>query len=51
MMEKERIYINEKNDREQLSLILIRNGYIVRIGSEKQGTSTKLKYYVEYCKE
>ena len=50
-MEKQKIYINEKSDRENLCLILVRNGYVVKIGSEKNGSSTKLKYYVEYYKE
>ena len=50
-MDRERIYINEKSDRENLCLILVRNGYVVKIGSEKSGANTKLKYYVEYYKE
>ncbi|MBQ7307109.1 MAG: resolvase [Clostridia bacterium] len=50
-MNRERVYINEKFDRENLCLILVRNGYVVKIGSEKNGSSTKLKYYVEYYKE
>ena len=50
-MEKIKIYLNEKTDREQVCLILVRNGYTVKIGSEKTANSTKLKYYVEYWKE
>lgn len=44
---KNRIKCNNKEDREQLSLILIKQGYTVRITGVKAGGKTN--YYVEYA--
>ena len=42
-----RIKIDKKEDSEQLALLLIKNGYKVKIGKEKV-TGSKLAYFVEY---
>ncbi len=42
-----RIKIDKKEDSEQLALLLIKNGYKVKIVKEK-ATGSKLAYFVEY---
>ena len=42
-----RIKIDKKEDSEQLALLLIKNGYKVKIVTEKV-TGSKLAYFVEY---
>lgn len=44
-----RIYIDRDADRDTIGAILIRNGYTVRQGKEKQGN--KYVKYVEYWME
>ena len=50
MENKHKIYVKFMADREPLALLLIKSGYIVRIGDEKvqSGTSKKTLYFVEY---
>lgn len=43
-----KIKVENKEDREQLALILIRNGYVVSIEKEKEIGKSKLNYYVKY---
>ena len=50
-MDPTRIYITAPADRDAMVTILARNGYTVRQGREKTGTSKAYKYFVEYWKE
>lgn len=53
MEEWDRIEIGERSDRETVAVILIRNGYTVRIVRQRrvgQGSKT-YRYFVEYRKE
>lgn len=38
-------------DRQDLAKMLIKAGYAVRIGRERQGTKGTYQYFVEYWKE
>ncbi len=44
-----RLFIDKPVDRDAAAVILIRNGYTVRIGREKCGS--RYLYFVEYWKE
>ena len=46
MSEPKRLYIEKPADRDEVAMILCRNGYIVRQGKEKQGN--KSVWFVEY---
>ena len=45
-MEKHRIVVSNKEDRQALALILVKNGYTVRVVKERFGNKTTM--YVEY---
>ncbi len=51
MPEHQKIFIETKQDREAVILVLARNGYTVRQGRTKTGKSNNYTYYVEYWKE
>jgi len=46
---KQRIYVAKAEDRDQVAVILVRNGYAVRQGREKQGN--RYAWFVEYWGE
>lgn len=46
-----KIYITAPSDRDAMVTILARNGYTVRQGREKNGTSKTYKWFVEYWRE
>lgn len=46
-----RIEVDKKEDREDLALILIKNGYTVRIAKEKPQGGSKFVFFVEYEKK
>jgi hypothetical protein len=48
-MERKRIYIDKEADRDDMVVILARNGYTVRQGKEKGGN--KVIKFVEYWRE
>lgn len=55
MEDRKRIYnlsskLNDA-DRQVLSALLIKAGYTVRIGKERQGTKGAYTYFIEYWKE
>ena len=55
MGERQRIYnlstkLND-DDRQALAALLIKAGYTVRIGKERQGTKGAYTYFIEYWKE
>ena len=45
-MEKQRITVSNVDDREKMAVILIKNGYTVRVVKEKIGNKTTA--YIEY---
>lgn len=46
-----RIEVDKKEDREDLALILFKNGYTVKLAKEKPQGSSKIVYFVEYEKQ
>ncbi len=55
-MQKQRIYSAKNNslneqDRLALASLLIKAGYTVRLGREKQGKSNTYTYFIEYWEE
>ena len=46
-MVKNKIYVTNAEDRNTVAIVLIKNGYTVRIEKEK-GKNTKVIHYVEY---
>lgn len=55
-MQKQRIYSaknNSLNEQDRLSLasLLVKAGYTVRLGREKQGKSNTYSYFIEYWEE
>ena len=48
MPETFRIDCAKASDREALVVILVRNGYAVRVGKEKRGTSKAFQFFVEF---
>ena len=46
MTDPKRLYVDKASDRDDVVVILCRNGYIVRQGREKQGN--RLVWFVEY---
>lgn len=44
------VKIDNKEDREQLALILIKNGYIVSIAKKKEVGKSKFDYFVNFEK-
>ena len=46
----EKVQIEKKEDREQLALILFRNGYTVKEIKTKQNGTSKFTYFVEFEK-
>ena len=45
-MEKQRIVVSNPDDRNALAIILVKNGYTVRVVKERQGNKTTM--FVEY---
>ncbi len=48
-MEKQRIIVSNADDRQALAVILIKNGYTVRVVKERNGKSTV--QYVEHWRD
>jgi hypothetical protein len=52
-MNKQRLYIDNKTDRESVAMALLRQGFAVRFGAEKKDskTSRAVRYFVEWWEE
>lgn len=48
-MSKQKIYVSNPADREQVAAILFKNGYTVKLGKEKQGKRTVMS--VDFWRE
>ena len=52
MGERQKIYIEKKEDRDEMVAVLARNGYTVRQARERKGSSkTVYQWFVEYWRE
>ena len=51
MTERVKIDCDQQADRDTMVTILARNGYTVRQGREKRGSSNSYTYYVEFWRE